>query len=230
VRGEGLLAVQMAERDVTKAVKGVRGHLPDAADRDVALGIAGRSPGHPAMGHDHPAAHAAGVRIGLDDADRVAEHPGVAPGGIAGKLAADRVGFEIGHAVDGHRSVRVLQQDRPGQFGDLGAQVHAGLIQQAGPEPEPAGGVVIAADQHDPGPGVVQPEQRVLAHLDRVHRGHGPVVDVPRDQHHVHLFRADRGNQMVEERGLRRAQIGPVQRPAQVPVGGVQHEHGPEHS
>ena len=163
------------------------------------------------MGHDHPAAHAAGVRIGPDPLDRVAEHPRVASFAVTGKLGADGVGLQVGHAVDGYRSVRVLQQDRPGQFGDLGAQVHAGLIQQGAAEAEPTGGVVIAADQHDPGPGVVQPEQRVLAHLDRVHRGHGPVVDVPRDQHHVHPLRADRGNEVVKERGLRRAQIGPVQ-------------------
>ncbi len=227
--GEGLLAVQVAERDVAEPAKDVRGHLPDPADRDVALGFAGRSPGDPPVGHDHPAAHASGVRVGLDAADRVAEHPRV-PLEVMGKLAADRVGFGVGHTVDGHRPVRVLQQDRPGQRADPGAQVHAGLVEQAAAEAEPAGGVVIAADQHDPGPGAVQPEQGFLTHLDGVHRGHGPVVDIPRDQHHVHLLGTDGIDQVVKKRGLRRAQIGPVQRPAQVPVGRVQHEHGPEHS
>ncbi len=230
--GEGLLAVQVAERDVAEPAEGVRGHLPDPADRDVALGFAGRSAGDPPVGHDHPAAHATGVRVGLDAADRVAEHPRVSPGDVVGggKLAADRVRFQIGHAVDGHRSVRVFQQDRPGQRADPGTQVHAGLVQQAATEAKPAGRVMIAADQDDPGPGGMEPEQGVLAHLDRVHRGHGPVVDVPGDQHHVHLLGADGIDQVVKERGLRRAEIGPVQRPAQVPVGRVQHEHGPEHS
>ena len=78
--------------------------------------------------------------------------------------------------------------------------------------------------------GVVQPEQRVLAQLDGVHRRHRPVVDVPGDQHHVHLLGAGHVHQVIEERGLRRPQVGPVQRPAEVPVGGVQHAHGPDHS
>ena len=149
---------------------------------------------------------------------------------MAEDLVAEHPGFGVGRAVDGHWSVRILQQDGPGQFADLGAQVHAGLVQQGAAEPEPPGGVVIAADQHDPGPGVVQPQQRVLAHLHRVDRRYGPVVDVPGDQHHVHPFRADDVDEVVKEGGLRGAEIGPVQRPAEVPVGRVQHEHGPEHS
>jgi len=181
------------------------------------------------VGHDHPAAHAARVCVGVDPLDRVAEHSRVSCG-LWGELAADRIGFGVGHAVDSHRPVRVLEEDRPGQFGDLGAQVHAGQLEQAAAEAQPARGVVIAADQHDPRPGGVQPEQGVLAQLDGVHRGDGPVVDVPRDQHHVHLLRADRGDEVIKEGGLRRAEIGPVQRPAQVPVGRVQHEHGPDHS
>ena len=168
--GERLLAVQVAERDVAEPGEGVRGYLPNPADRNVALGFAGRSPGDPPVGHDHPAVHAAGVRVGPDAADRVAEHPGV-PLDVRAELAAHRVGFGVGHPVDGHLSVRVLQQDRPGQFGDVGAKVHARLVEQAAAEAEPAGRVVIAADQHDPGSGGVQPEQGVLAQLDGVHRG-----------------------------------------------------------
>ena len=64
----------------------------------------------------------------------------------------------------------------------------------------------------------MQPEQGVLAQLDRIDRRHGPVVDVPGDQHHVHLLGAHRVDQVIEERGLRLAQISSVQRPAQVPV------------
>ena len=44
------------------------------------------------------------------------------------------------------------------------------------------------------------------------------------------ILGADDANEVIKERGLRRAQVGPVQRPAQVPVGRVQHAHGPEHS
>ena len=228
--GERLLAVQVAERDVAEPAEDFRGHLPHPAHRDVALGFAGRSPGHPPVGHDHPAAHAAGVRVGPDAVHRVGEHPGMPPSDASREVASDRVGFGVRHAVDRHRPVRVLQQDRPVQRADPGTQVHAGLVQQAAAEAEPAGGVVVAADQHDPRPGGVQPEQGVLAQLDGVHRGHGPVVHVPRDQHHVHLLGADGIDEVIKEGGLRRAEIGPVQRPAQVPVGRVQHEHGPEHS
>ena len=74
------------------------------------------------------AAHAAGIRVFVYAADRVAEHPGVSLD-IGGELAADRVGFGVGHAVHGHRAVRVLQQDRPGQRGDPGTQVHSRLFQ-----------------------------------------------------------------------------------------------------
>ena len=70
---------------------------------------------------------------------------------------------------------------------------------------------MIAADQHDPRPGIVQPEQGVLAQLDGVHRRHGAVIDVPGDQHRVHLLRAHRLYQVIEEGRLRRPEISAVQ-------------------
>ena len=128
-------------------------------------------------------------------ADRVPEHPGVPPrrGGLGGfrlasrglasrglasrglagrgELAADGIGFEVGDPVYGHRAVAVREHDGLGERTGPGPQVHAGLVEQAAAEPEPARGVVVAADQHDPGAGRVQPEQGVLAQLDRVHGG-----------------------------------------------------------
>ncbi len=120
------------------------------------------------------------------------EHPGVPAGCPTGqaKLAADGVRLEVGHPVHGHRPVAVGEHDRPGQPARPGAQMHARLLQQAAAEPEPAGRVVVAADQHDGGPGVVQPQQGVLAQLDGVDRRHCAVVDVPRDQHRVYLLGA----------------------------------------
>ncbi len=208
-----MLAVQVAQGRVAERGEQVRGHLAHAADGDVALGLARRSPGDPAVRHDDAAADAAGVGVGADAGDRVAEHTGVAagylgcflgwfpglPGGL-GQFAADGVRLEVGDTVNGHRAVGVLEHDRPGQRARAGAQVHARLVQQTAAEPEPAGRVVVAADQQDPRAGVVQPEQGVLAELDGVHRRHRPVVDVPGDQDRVHLLGAGHLHQVIEER------------------------------
>ena len=198
MRGDCLLAVQVAESDVAEPVEQGGGHLADAADGDVALGFAGGSPADPAVRHHDPAADAAGPRVGPDTRDRVPEDPGVSPrrGGFGGfrrgvrglavpergsrgELGADGIGLEVGDPVHGHRPVAVGEHDQAGQRTRPGAQVHAGLIEQAAAEPEPARGVVVAADQHDSGAGRVQPEQGVLAQLDRVHRRHRAIVDVP---------------------------------------------------
>jgi len=117
----------------------------------------------------------------------------------AGKLAADGVRLEVRHPVHGHRPVGVGEHDRPGQRAGPGAQVHARLLQQAAAEPEPTGRVVVAADQHDGGAGVVQPQQGVLAQFDGVDRRHRAVVDVPGDQHRVHLLGAGHVHQVIEE-------------------------------
>ena len=147
-----------------------------------------------------------------------------------GQLTADRVRLQVRHPVHGHRPVGVLEDDRPGQRARPGAQVHARLLQQPATEPEPARRVVVAADQHDARAGVVQPEQGVLAQLDGVHRRHRAVVDVPGDQDRVHLLGAGHVHQVIKKCRLRRPQIRAVQRPAQVPVRGVQQSHGPDPS
>ncbi len=132
--------------------------------------------------------------------------------GIGGReFAADGIGLEVGHAVHGHRAVGIFQQDRPGQRAGPGTQVHARLVEQVAAEPEPPRGIVVAADQHDPRAGVVQPVQGVLAQLDGVHRRHGPVVDVPGDQDRVHLLRAHGIHQVIQEGGLRGPEISAVQ-------------------
>ena len=46
-----LLAVQVAERHVAEPVEQARRDVADAADRDVPLGVAGPSPGHPGVRH-----------------------------------------------------------------------------------------------------------------------------------------------------------------------------------
>ncbi len=218
VRGDGLLAVQVAEGDIAEPGEQLRRHLAHAADGDVALGFAGRSPTDPAVRHDDTALDAAGVGVGADAGDRVPEHPGVpagdplvaalsvlaAAGSVLaatawGQFAADRVRLQVRHPVHGHRPVSVLKHDRPGQRAGPGAQVHARLLQQAAAEPEPTRRVMVAADQHDARAGVVQPEQGILAQFDGVHRRYGAVVDVPGDQDRVHLLRAGHVHQVIEE-------------------------------
>ncbi len=174
------------------------------------------------MRHDDAAAHAAGFGVGPDAPERVPEHPGVParhlpglgafgcglPGGLGapgrglpgrGQFAADGVRLEVRHPVHGHGAVGVFQHDRPGQRARPRAQVHARLVEQAAAEPEPARGVVVAADQHDSGPGRVQPEQGVLAQFDGVHGRHRAIVDIPGDQDRVHLLRAHGVHQVIEE-------------------------------
>ena len=73
--GERLLAVQVTERDVAEVGEGVGGDLPDSADRDVASDSLAAPPVTHPVGHDHPAAHAAGVRVGPMHADGMAEPP-----------------------------------------------------------------------------------------------------------------------------------------------------------
>jgi len=150
---------------------------------------------------DDTATDAAGLGVGPDAGDGVPEHPGVPAGCLTGrgKLAADGVRLEVRHPVHGHRPVGVGEHDRPGQRAGPGAQVHARLLQQAAAEPEPTGRVVVAADQHDGGAGVVQPQQGVLAQFDGVDRRHRAVVDVPGDQHRVHLLGAGHVHQVIEE-------------------------------
>jgi len=97
--------------------------------------------------------------------------------------------------------------------------------QQPAPEAEPPRRVVVATDQHHLRARGPQPHQRVLAQVHRAQRRDGPVVDVTGDGDHLDTFAAHDIDQMVEERLLRRPEVGLVQRPAQMPVGGVQQPH-----
>src|SRR6185437_9319639 len=80
LRGDGLLAVQVAEGDVAEAREQLGGHLAHPADADVALGFAGRSPADPAVRHDHTALYPAGLGVGPGAAHRGPRPaPGTAP-------------------------------------------------------------------------------------------------------------------------------------------------------
>ena len=139
-------------------------------------------------------------------------------------------GLQVRHAVDGDRAVLVVQDDRLGQPARPGPQVDARRVDERAVDPEPPGGVVIAADQDHPSARRPEPDERVLIVGDRVHRRDGPVVDVARDEHGVHALGCHRVDEVVEECRLRVSQIGPMERPPEVPVRGVQEPHGRDSS
>ena len=179
-----LLAVQVAERHVAEPVEQARRDVADAADRDVPLGVAGPSPGHPGVRHHDRAPHAARRGVGPDARRRLAEDGRVSARPVEAGQADRRL--QVRHAVDGHRAVVVAQHDRLGERRGPGAQVHAGGVDERAAEPEAARGVVVAADHDHAGAGVAQPHERLLAERHRVHRRHRAVVDVARDEHGVH--------------------------------------------
>ena len=84
---------------------------------------------------------------------------------------------------------------------------------------------MIAGDHRDGGAGLVQAQQRVLEQLDRGERRDRPVVHVTGDEHRVDRLGADDRHQVVDECLLRGAEIGPVQRTSEMPIGRVEQAH-----
>ena len=70
-----------------------------------------------------------------------------------------------------------------------------------------------------------EPGERVVAERDRVDAGQRAVVHVAGDQDHVDRLGAHHLDEVIDIGRLRRQQVLAVQRPAQVPVGGVQQAH-----
>jgi hypothetical protein len=85
---------------------------------------------------------------------------------------------------------------------------------------------VVARGHDHRGPRAEQPADDPVEHGRRVRGGHRPVVDVAGDQHHVDRLLGDHARQPREHRLLLGQQLGAVQRPAEVPVRGVQEAHG----
>ena len=86
-------------------------------------------------------------------------------------------------------------------------------------------GVVVAAGEHDPGPGRGQPGQGLVGEPDGVDVGQRPVVDVAGDDDEVDPLGVDDLEQVVDVGRLVREHPLPVERPAEVPVGGVEDAH-----
>ena len=92
-------------------------------------------------------------------------------------------------------------------------------------EAEPDRRVVVAAGEHHLRAGVDEPGHGLGEQRDGLGRGHRPVVDVAGDQHRVDPLGADDLDEVVEVGRLGVEQPHPVERPSQVPVGGVDQAH-----
>ena len=84
---------------------------------------------------------------------------------------------------------------------------------------------MVAAGQHHLGPRAGQPDQRLVGQPHRVDLRQRPVVDVTGDDDEVDPLGLDDLEQVVDVRRLVREHPLAVERPAQVPVGGVEDAH-----
>ena len=175
--------------------------------------------------HHRAGARGPGGEVGADPLHRL----GRAPRGASASAAptrAEHVGLEVGDAVDRDRAVLVVEQHRLVDPAGVGAQVHARRASTSRAlKPSRRGGVVVAAGDHHPGPGGGEPVERVVGQRHGVDRRQRPVVDVARDDHEVDLLGLDGLDQVVDVRRLRGEEVLAVERPAEVPVGGVQDAH-----
>ncbi len=138
---------------------------------------------------------------------------------------AHGLGIEVGQAVDGDGAVLVLQQDGGADTGGVGAQVHARGVDQAGTEAEAARGVVVAAGDDHARAGDGQPGEGLVGQRHGIDGRQRAVVDVAGEQHHVDALSLDDLEQVVDVRRLVAQHPLTVERPAEVPVGGVEETH-----
>ena len=223
----------MTERDVVEPGERARRHLASATDHQLALGGRRRASGHECVRHHHGAHPEPGSTIKVVAApgdcaaqDRsVGAQVGVGRRRVGGKQRTYDVRLEVGHGVERHLAVGVLEDDRLGATSHLGADVHASLLEQSRPTGQPAGRVVVAADHDDGGTGVGQPLERLAPQLDGVDRWQRPVVEITRNQDGVDTLGPNDVHEPVDHRRLRTHQVDPVKGATQVPVGRVQQPH-----
>ena len=136
--GQGLPAVQVAERGVVDAGEQAGRRDLDAADGDVPLAVGGhpRAPPRRCRRRRRAPAPPSGSRAGVARSawTRAIAAVSAASWLRVGQLpgGADRVGLEVGDAVDGDRAVRVLEQHRGADVLPAGPQVHARRRRRAG--------------------------------------------------------------------------------------------------
>ena len=213
--------MEVAQRHVVGAVEHARGHGADAADRDVAFGVTADRAGDERVGHHdrRPASHlAAGGHPlhGRPEDSGVGALSGSQRFGGRGRLEVrERVDRD---AVDHHR--------RPDR-GQRRPDVEPRPLQEAGSEPQPDRGVVVAGGQDDLGARIDEPGDRLGEELDGRGAGQGAVVDVTAHQHGIDVFFADDLDEVVDVAGLDGQHPHTVERASQVPVGGVDQPHVP---
>ncbi len=217
--------MEVAQRDVVDTVEQTGRHPGHPADADVALGLAGLAAGDERVRQHHrPRAGGAEGEVAAYSAE------GLGQRGLVGAHRqrpglGERQGVEVGQAVDRDGSVLVGQLDGCADRGGVGADEHAGRVDQPRAEPEPLGGVVVAAGQHHLGARAGEPHQRLVGQPDGVDLGERAVVDVTGDDHEVDPLGLDHLEQVVDVRRLVREHPLAVERPAQVPVGGMEDAH-----
>ena len=194
-----------------------------AADADVALAVARRSAGDERVRHDHRARRVL-REVRAHPVERCPEHGGVAA--LDTEPDVDEVGVEVGHGVDVHGAVRVGQRDRTVDVVDARAHVHPGRLGELGTESQPGGRVVVAGEDHHRDAGGGEAGEAARGQPDRVDGRDRPVEDVARHEDGVDLAAHRLGEQPVEEGLLVGGEVHAVERPAQVPVRGVEQPHG----
>ncbi len=224
--GEHLRPVQVAEGHVVHTVEHVRGHVLHAADGDGPLRVAARPAGHERVRQHHRPGARAPVEVRADPAHRLGQHTGV-PAGVRHLQRLPRgFGLQERDAVERHRPVRVRQQHRLVQLADPGAQVQPARGGERAEHADPRRRVVVARRDHDPRARRADPGQHPRAGVHGLRARHRPVVQVARDDHHVHPLGRDQVGQAPEHRLLLGQQVPAVERAAHVPVRGVQQTHG----
>ncbi len=193
--------------------------------RSLSLGLGLLVAGDERVRHHHrPGAARSAVEVGTHPAHRLRQRRLVA---AAGQLPrrAQVVGVEVGQPVHRHRAVLVVEQDRGADVAGVGAQVDAGAVDQPRGEPEPQVGVVVAAGDD----GRAHASRRAARGSPRTAARRRPAAARGRrrhrDQHQVDPLGLDGRDQVVDVRRLVLEHPDTQERPAEVPVGGVQDAH-----
>ena len=221
-----LRPVEVAERDVIHTGEDGSGCVADAADAQVALGLAhdSRTAACDEGMRGHERAHITlGGEIGAHALHGRVEHGRVRALGAEG--FAVQVGLEIGDAVRRERdSIDALDEERTPDVVDRRAQVQARLREQRPGEAEAGGGIVVArGDEHRARAG--NADDRLLPQGDGGQGWHGAVVDIAGHDDQLDPLALDEPDEPHDEGALVLQDVYPVERPAQVPVGGVKHAH-----
>ena len=211
------------ERDVVGAGEDLGRHRGDAADRDVALGVAGDPAGDEGVGHDDRAARRAARRRPRTRSMAARSTPAwvrsVGAEGVGGQGAARGRGA-------GSTATSPSSTGEP-DVGDGRPQVQPGPLQEARPRTRagwPSRG--CRCDSTTWAPASTRRTTASREQLDGVGGGHRAVVDVAAHEHGVDPLGAHDLDEVVEVGGLGAEQPHLVERASQVPVGGVDQPHG----